>query len=56
VQAYTGGYAHRIFKSDWSALEFGAQGTLYTTLPRLLALYGDHPVGVAALLHWRIGK
>jgi hypothetical protein len=56
VQAYTGGYAHRIFKSDWSALELGAQGTLYTTPPRLLSLYGNHPVGVAAVLHWRIGK
>jgi hypothetical protein len=56
VQAYTAGYAHRIFKSNWSALELGAQCTLYTTPPRLLALYGSHPVGVAALLHWRIGK
>jgi hypothetical protein len=56
VQAYTGGYAHRIFKSNWSALELGTQGTLYTTPPRLLALYGSHPVGVAAVLHWRVGK
>jgi len=56
VQAYTGGYAHRIFKTDWSAVELGAQVTLYTTPPRLLTLYGSHPVGVAALLHWRIGK
>jgi hypothetical protein len=56
VQAFTGGYAHRIFTSDWSALELGAQSTLYTTPPRLLALYGGHPVGVAVLLHWRIGK
>ena len=56
VQAYTGGYAHRIWRNDWSALELGAQATLYATPPRLLALYGSHPVGVAALLHWRIGK
>ncbi len=56
VQAYTGGYAHRIFKSDWGALELGAQGTFYSSPQRLVALYGSHPVGVAALLHWRIGK
>ena len=56
VQAYTGGYAHRIFSTDWSALELGAQLTLYTTPPRLMPLYGAHPVGVAAVLHWRIGR
>ena len=56
VQAYTGGYAHRIWKSDWSALELGAQMTLYSTPPRLLPYYGAHPVGVAAVLHWRIGR
>lgn len=55
VQAYTGGYAHRIWHSDWGALELGAQATLYNTPPRLIPLYGNHPVGVAALLHWRIG-
>jgi hypothetical protein len=56
VQAFTGGYAHRIWKSDWSALELGAQVTLYDTPARLVALYGDHPVGVAGVLHWRLGK
>jgi hypothetical protein len=56
VQAYTGGYAHRIWRNDWSALELGAQATLYATPERLNRLYGSHPVGVAALLHWRIGK
>jgi hypothetical protein len=56
VQAYTGGYAHRIVSSDWSALELGAQATLYTTPTQLLPLYGTHPVGVAAVLHWRIGR
>ncbi len=56
VQAYTGGYAHRIWHSDWSALELGVQPTLYTTPPRLLALYGAHPWGIAAVLHWRVEK
>jgi hypothetical protein len=56
VQAYTGGYAHRIWFDGWSALELGAQITLYNTPPRLIPLYGDHPVGVAGVLHWRIGR
>jgi hypothetical protein len=55
VQAYTGGYAHRIWHNDWSAVEIGAQVTLYTTPSRLLPLYGAHPIGVAGVLHWRIG-
>ena len=55
VQAYTGGYAHRIWHNDWSALELGAQATLYSTPPRLLPLYGAHPMGFAGVLHWRIG-
>jgi hypothetical protein len=55
VQAYTGGYAHSIWHSDWSALELGAQATLYATPSRLVTSYGAHPGGVAALLHWRIG-
>jgi hypothetical protein len=56
VQAYTGGYAHRIISTDWSALELGAQVTLYNTPPRLVTLYGAHPVGMAGVLHWRIGR
>jgi hypothetical protein len=56
VQAYTGGYAHRIGKLNWGALELGAQATLYNTPTRLIPLYGAHPVGVAGLLHLRIGK
>jgi hypothetical protein len=56
VQAYSGGYAHRIWHDDWSALELGAQATLYSTPARLLPLYGAHPDGVAAVLHWRIGR
>jgi hypothetical protein len=56
VQAYTGGYAHRVGPDGWSALEVGAQFTQYDTPPRLLAFYGGHPAGVAAVLHWRIGR
>ena len=56
VQAYTGGYAHWIYSTDWSALELGMQVTLYETPLRLAQLYGAHPVGVAAVLHWRIGR
>jgi len=55
VQAYSGGYAHRIWHNDWSAIELGAQATVYATPPRLLAFYGAHPSGVAGLLHWRVG-
>src|SRR5579862_1967552 len=56
VQAYTGGYAHRIWSNGWSSLEAGAQGTIYAAPPRLVPLYGSHPAGIAALVHWRIGK
>ena len=56
VQAYTSGYAHRVWKTDWSALELGAQFTVYSTPVRLLPLYGAHPVGVAGILHWRVGR
>jgi hypothetical protein len=56
VQAYTGGYAHRIWYDDWSSLELGAQATLYNTPERLLQFYGAHPAGVAAVLHWRLGR
>ncbi len=55
VQAYTGGYAHRIWHSDWSALELGAQAKVYATPPRLLPFYGAHPVGVVGVLHLRVG-
>jgi hypothetical protein len=55
VQAFTVGYAHRIWRSDWSALELGAQPTFYDVPQSLRGLYGGHPVGVAGLLHWRIG-
>ena len=56
MQAYTVGYPHRIRADGWSALELGAQVTLYNTPQRLIPFYGDHPVGVAGLLHWRIGR
>ncbi len=56
VQTYTGGYAHRILETDWSALEMGAQMTVYSTPVRLLPLYGAHPMGVAGILHWRVGR
>jgi hypothetical protein len=56
VQAYTAGYAHRIWSNHWSSLELGAQPTLYTTPSRLIPLYGAYPYGVAGLLHWRIGR
>lgn len=56
VQAYTGGYAHRIWHSDWSALELGAQFTLYHTPTRLVPSYGAHPAGAAAVLHFRLGR
>jgi hypothetical protein len=55
VQAYTGGYAHRIWHNHWSAAELGAQGTAYGVPATLTSLYGEHPFGVAAVLHWRIG-
>jgi hypothetical protein len=56
VQAYTGGYAHRLFSNRWSIYELGAQATLYDTPTSLVSLYGDHPVGVAAILAIRIEK
>lgn len=55
VQAYTGGYAHRIWHSGWSTLELGAQTTFYSAPPRLLPYYGAHPAGVAGVLHLRVG-
>jgi hypothetical protein len=55
VQAYTGGYAHRIWHNHWSAAELGAQGTAYGVPSTLTSIYTDHPFGVAAVLHWQIG-
>ncbi len=55
VQAYTGGYAYRIHSNRWSTYALGAQSTLYNTPPPLQALYGDHPVGIAAVLNIHLG-
>jgi hypothetical protein len=55
VQAFTGGYAHRIYANSWSVSEFGAQGTLYNTPGPLQKLYGDHPAGVAIVLNIHLG-
>jgi hypothetical protein len=56
VFAATGGYAHQIYENRWSRAELGAQVTAYRTPARLAALYGSDPVGVAAVLHWQIGR
>jgi hypothetical protein len=55
VQAYTGGYAHRLYGNQWMASEVGAQGTVYSTPAPLRALYGDHPAGVAIVLNLHLG-
>jgi hypothetical protein len=56
VQAYTGGYAHQLFRSNWSTGELGAQATFYNTPNPLRSLYGDHPVGVAAVINIHLGN
>ena len=56
VQAYTGGYAHRLFRSNWSMGELGAQATLYDTPNPLRSLYGEHPFGVAAVINIHLGN
>jgi hypothetical protein len=56
VQAYTGGYAHRIWSNRWSVAEIGVQGTAYGVPASLTADYGRHPAGVAALLRCQIGR
>ena len=45
VQAYTGGYAHRILETDWSALELGAQMTVYSTPGSAAAALWRPPYG-----------
>jgi hypothetical protein len=56
VPAYTFGYAHHIYGWSGGAAELGAQFTGYATPPRLTALYGDHPWGVAVVFKVQIGK
>jgi hypothetical protein len=55
VQAYTGGYAHRIYADRYGAAELGAQATGYDTPGPLRSLYGGHPAGVAAVLNLHLG-
>jgi hypothetical protein len=56
VQAFTEGYAHRVWSCEHGTVELGAQATQYNTPDRLKALYGDHPAGFAALLRFQLGK
>jgi len=56
VQAYTGGYAHRVWEWEDGSTELGAQITGYGVPERLLPFYGGHPFGVAAVLVVRLGK
>jgi hypothetical protein len=36
--------------------EIGAQATTYGVPASLTMIYGLHPVGIAAVLHWQIGR
>jgi hypothetical protein len=56
VQAFTGGYAHRVWSCRHGSAELGAQFTAYTAPARLVPLYGQHPTGVAVVLGMRLGK
>jgi hypothetical protein len=56
VQATTLGYAHRIWRRQDASAELGAQFTGYGVPDRLTPLYGQHPVGIAAVLEMRLGK
>ena len=56
VQAYTGGYAHRIARWSAGTADLGAQLTGYHAPSTLAQLYGRDPWGVAALLKFRLGK
>jgi hypothetical protein len=56
VQAFTGGYGHRIWSRAHASAELGAQATIYNTPDWLKSLYGDHPAGFAALLKLQLGK
>ena len=56
VQAYTGGYAYRFYRNNWSTYKLGAQITSYDTPAPLRSLYEDHPLGVAAVLNIHLGK
>ncbi|KAA6456286.1 hypothetical protein DYQ86_25990 [Acidobacteria bacterium AB60] len=56
VQAYTGGYAHQVAKWSGGAASLGAQFTGYNTPSPAIALYGEHPWGIATLLKVRLGN
>jgi hypothetical protein len=56
VQAYTGGYAHRVWEWQGGSAELGAQLTGYGVPDGLLPYYGAHPFGVAAVIAVRLGK
>jgi hypothetical protein len=56
VQAFTGGYAHRVWGWGNGSAELGAQVTGYGVPGRLTALYGEHPFGVAGVFEVRLGK
>ncbi|MGO9938952.1 MAG: hypothetical protein ACLPH3_14885 [Terracidiphilus sp.] len=56
VQAYTGGYAHRVWGWQDGWAELGAQCTGYGVPGTLTPLYGQHPVGIAAVLAVHLGK
>lgn len=56
VQAYTVGYAHRLYGDRLVTTELGAQATFYNSPGPLRPLYGDHPAGVAIVLNFHLGR
>jgi hypothetical protein len=56
VQAYTGGYAHKMWGCEDATAELGAQLTGYGVPASLTPLYGQHPIGVAGVFEVRLGK
>jgi hypothetical protein len=56
VQAYTGGYAHRVWGWGDGWAEVGTQFTGYGVPDSLRSIYGEHPVGVAAVFEVLLGK
>jgi hypothetical protein len=56
VQAYTGGYGHRIARWSAATADLGAQLTGYHAPLTLAHLYGRDPWGVAVLLKFQLGK
>jgi len=55
VQAFTGGYAHRVWRNRDARAELGIQITGYGVPDRLEPLYGRRPFGAAALLLLQLG-